>query len=98
MLSHLTTYELHASPDTEITRLTDESRTVACGALFAALHGAKEDGASYLADALARGAACALAGRECREHAFRTCGILFDCTRGNVITVEHFKYWLRRLA
>ena len=60
MLSHLTTYELHASPDTEITHLTDDSRTVTCGALFAALHGAKEDGASYLADALARGAACAL--------------------------------------
>ena len=30
------------------------------GALFAALHGAKDDGAHYLADAVSRGAACAL--------------------------------------
>ena len=29
---------------------------------------------------------------------FKTFGILFDCTRGNVITVKHFKHWLRRLA
>jgi len=47
----------------------------------------------------ARGVAYALAGRECREKTtFRTFGILFDCTRGNVMTVTHFKHWLRRLA
>lgn len=60
MLSHLTTYELHASSDTEITCLTDDSRTVTRGALFAAMHGTREDGASYLADAVNRGASCAL--------------------------------------
>ncbi len=60
MLSHLTTYELHTSTDIEITCLTDDSRTVTRGALFAALHGTREDGASYLADAFARGAVCAL--------------------------------------
>ena len=60
LLSHLTTYELYAPADLEITQLTDDSRTVCGGALFAALHGAKEDGARYLADARERGASCAL--------------------------------------
>ena len=47
----------------------------------------------------ARGAAYALANRECDEKIiFDTFGILFDCTRGNVLTVDHFKRWLRRLA
>lgn len=47
----------------------------------------------------ARGVAYALAGIECDERTtFKTFGILFDCTRGNVMTVRHFKYWLRRLA
>ncbi len=50
-------------------------------------------------DLAARGAAYALSGQECSERIpFRTHGILFDCTRGNVITVEHFKFWLRRLS
>ena len=54
----------------------------------------------YGRDSLAaRGVACALAGMECDERTtFRTFGILFDCTRGNVVTVAHFKHWLRRLA
>ena len=47
----------------------------------------------------ARGVACALSGQECDEKtSFRTFGVLLDCTRGNIITVEHFKYWLRRLS
>ena len=47
----------------------------------------------------ARGVAYALAGQECSEKTtFKTFGILFDCTRGNVITVKHFKHWLRRLS
>ena len=47
----------------------------------------------------ARGAAYALSGQECDEKtSFRTFGVLLDCTRGNIITVEHFKYWLRRLS
>ena len=47
----------------------------------------------------ARGVGHVLADLECGEkHFFRTLGMLFDCTRGNIITVEHFKYWLRRLA
>ncbi|MBO4630411.1 MAG: family 20 glycosylhydrolase, partial [Lentisphaeria bacterium] len=55
---------------------------------------------SYGRDSLAaRGAAYALSGQECDEKTpFKTFGILFDCTRGNVITVRHFKHWLRRLA
>ena len=47
----------------------------------------------------ARGVAYALSGQECNEKTtFKTFGILFDCTRGNVITVKHFKHWLRRLS
>ncbi|MBR2373511.1 MAG: hypothetical protein IKA87_04700, partial [Lentisphaeria bacterium] len=47
----------------------------------------------------ARGIACALAGKECEEKTvFKTFGILFDCTRGNILTISHFKKWLRRLA
>ena len=55
---------------------------------------------SYGRDSLAaRGVAYALSGQECDEKtSFKTFGILFDCTRGNVITVTHFKHWLRRLA
>ena len=60
MLSPLTTYELHAPNDLEILHLTDDSRAVRRGSLFAALRGAKEDGARFLADALRKGAACAL--------------------------------------
>lgn len=47
----------------------------------------------------ARGLAYAMADMECAEKiAFKTYGILFDCTRGNIITVKHFKHWLRRLS
>lgn len=47
----------------------------------------------------ARGVAYALAGKECEEKiVFKTYGILFDCTRGNILTITHFKKWLRRLA
>ncbi len=47
----------------------------------------------------ARGVAYALSGQECEEKSpFRTYGVLFDCTRGNIITVKHFKHWLRRIA
>ena len=60
MLSHLRTYELHAPSELPVTQLTDNSRAVRPGALFAALHGAREDGARYLADARQRGAVCVL--------------------------------------
>ena len=47
----------------------------------------------------ARGFAYALSGQECDENVFfKTFGILFDCTRGNIVTVKSFKSWLRRLA
>ncbi len=47
----------------------------------------------------ARGIAYALADKECDEKAsLSTYGILLDCTRSSVVTVEHFKFWLRRLA
>ena len=47
----------------------------------------------------ARGLAHALAEKPCDEtFFFRSFGILLDCTRGNVVTVNGFKVWLRRLA
>ncbi|HPY89564.1 MAG TPA: family 20 glycosylhydrolase [Lentisphaeria bacterium] len=47
----------------------------------------------------ARGVGLALAGVETAENiGFETFGFLFDCTRGNVVTVDAFKRWLRRLA
>jgi UDP-N-acetylmuramoyl-L-alanyl-D-glutamate--2,6-diaminopimelate ligase len=47
-----------------ITGLTADSREVKPGFLFAALSGVKTDGARFVADALARGAAAILAGEE----------------------------------
>ena len=48
----------------------------------------------YGRDSLAaRGVAYALSGQECDEKtSFKTFGILFDCTRGNIMTVAYFKH------
>ncbi|OGV48783.1 MAG: hypothetical protein A2X49_13825 [Lentisphaerae bacterium GWF2_52_8] len=49
--------------------------------------------------AAARGIGYALAGIEANEKLnFKTFGILLDCSRTAIVTVEHFKRWLRRLA
>ena len=50
--------------ETEIRGLTLDSRAAGEGSLFFALHGAKEDGADYVGDAAARGAACVVTERE----------------------------------
>src|SRR5687768_10162961 len=50
-----------AALDTEVTDLTDDSRRAAPGCLFIARAGAKADGRSFIADALARGAVAVLA-------------------------------------
>lgn len=52
------TYELHASADTEILHLTDDSRAARRGSLFVAVRGESEDGSAHIADALKNGAAC----------------------------------------
>jgi hypothetical protein len=47
----------------------------------------------------ARALGNALAGLESDEHTeFKTYGIMLDCSRNAVMTVAHFKKWLRRLA
>jgi UDP-N-acetylmuramoyl-L-alanyl-D-glutamate--2,6-diaminopimelate ligase len=51
------------SPEAEITGLTADSRKAGPGMLFAALPGAKTDGARFAAEAAARGAAAVLAAR-----------------------------------
>lgn len=49
--------------------------------------------------AAARGIGYALSGLEIEEKpSFKTFGILLDCSRTGIVTVEHFKRWLRRLA
>ncbi|MVA55350.1 UDP-N-acetylmuramoyl-L-alanyl-D-glutamate--2,6-diaminopimelate ligase [Agrobacterium vitis] len=48
--------------DVEITGLTADSRKVEQGMLFVALQGVKADGARFVADAVARGAAAVLSG------------------------------------
>ena len=52
--------ELHADGETEVTGISCDSRTVRDGELFAAVPGAKEDGAEYIASAAENGAACVL--------------------------------------
>lgn len=49
-----------SEPELEITGLTADSREVRPGYLFAALPGARDDGARYIADAIARGAVALL--------------------------------------
>jgi UDP-N-acetylmuramoyl-L-alanyl-D-glutamate--2,6-diaminopimelate ligase len=51
-----------ASGDVEITGITADSRQVRPGWLFAALPGSKTDGARFISEALAKGAAAILAG------------------------------------
>lgn len=47
----------------------------------------------------ARAIGCALAGVELDETMpFKTFGIMLDCSRNAVMTVKHFKSWLRRIA
>lgn len=48
-----------ATPDPDIWSLSEDSRTVREGALFLARAGTREDGARFLADAIARGAVAA---------------------------------------
>jgi UDP-N-acetylmuramoyl-L-alanyl-D-glutamate--2,6-diaminopimelate ligase len=63
LLSSLLTSDLtapHGSEEVEITTLTADSRKVTPGALFAALAGTKADGARFVLDAIANGAAAVL--------------------------------------
>ena len=47
----------------------------------------------------ARAVGNAFAGLESDEHTeFKTYGIMLDCSRNAVMTVKHFKSWLRQLA
>ena len=49
--------------------------------------------------AAARGIGAALADIECKESTpFKSFGIMLDVSRGMVMTVEHLKKWLRKLA
>ena len=54
--------------DPDITGITADSRAVKPGFLFAALPGAKLDGAAFVADAIAKGASAILGGEAIRAH------------------------------
>jgi UDP-N-acetylmuramoyl-L-alanyl-D-glutamate--2,6-diaminopimelate ligase len=53
--------------DPLLTGLTLDSRKVQPGYLFAALAGARQDGAAFVADAVRRGAVAILAAHRCRR-------------------------------
>ena len=57
--------------EADISSLTADSRTARPGALFAALSGTKQDGLSYVQDALARGASAVLTDREAATNLFQ---------------------------
>lgn len=63
LLKGVSPVEADADPETEITSLSWDSRTVEPGALFAALPGARQDGGDYIVQALERGAAAVLCMR-----------------------------------
>lgn len=58
-----------AVAETEIGGISADSRKVNPGDLFVALHGTKADGTAYVADAVARGAAAVVVGRNTRIEA-----------------------------
>ena len=57
LLRALPAYAIHNARDVDITRITPDSRQVIPGALFVAIPGVNVDGARFIPDALARGAA-----------------------------------------
>jgi len=61
MMRHMQIAVPHGSGEVKITGMTADSRMVTPGFLFAALPGAHTDGRSFIADAVARGAAAVLA-------------------------------------
>jgi UDP-N-acetylmuramoyl-L-alanyl-D-glutamate--2,6-diaminopimelate ligase len=64
LLSELDAPAVAGDPDREILGLTHDSRAVAPGFLFAALRGAVHDGAAFIPEAVARGAAAVLVDRD----------------------------------
>lgn len=55
---------VRGSPEVQVTRVVYDSRQAGPGALFCALGGVKADGASFIADAIGRGAVAVVASRE----------------------------------
>ncbi len=69
LLRALPAYEIHNARDVEITRVTPDSRQVIPGALFVAIPGVNVDGARFIPDALARGAAAIVTESRITHHA-----------------------------
>ncbi len=65
LLRALPAFRLTGPDDTEITRITSDSRQVQPGALFVAVPGVAVDGARYIPDALARGAGAIVSETPC---------------------------------
>lgn len=85
----MTLADLLAEPHRRITGLTSDSRQVRKGFLFAALPGNRANGATYMADAVARGAAVILTGPETTPP--EGCAV-------PVVRVDHPRRELARLA
>jgi UDP-N-acetylmuramoyl-L-alanyl-D-glutamate--2,6-diaminopimelate ligase len=73
-------------PQTTITDLTDDSRTVTTGSLFIARSGATEDGSRYIADALKNGAAAILTAHPDRVPP--TDALILACDDPRALTAE----------
>ena len=72
----------------EITGLASDSRHVARGYLFAALAGTRDDGAAYVADAVARGASVVLGRPELRAQA-EALGVRFIAAENPRLALAH---------
>jgi UDP-N-acetylmuramoyl-L-alanyl-D-glutamate--2,6-diaminopimelate ligase len=72
----------------EITGLASDSRKVAEGYLFAALAGTRDDGAAYVADAVARGASVVLGRPELRAQA-EALGVRFIAAENPRLALAH---------
>ena len=81
--------------DPEITGLTADSRAVKPGYLFAALSGAKADGAAFVSDAIAKGAVAVLGGEALRKQA-DGCTVVVDANPRQRLALAAARFYGRQ--
>ena len=88
LLSELFPGDPRLTGEVEIRGLTADSRAVQPGYLFAALTGGQADGADFIGDALKRGAAAVLTGREAGLSTLAGgVPLIVEITRGNRLKI-----------